>query len=171
MWITNEICRCWATTVQCSHTIQLKWNPDPVQDTKMQILLPYLRESAVISYPVWDCTEHYHIQNIVTWYIVTLQEIIQDRALKVDNTAVSDQATVRITTRAWLLYIQTTKTALTYGQEQPIPKSLLLRSVCARQHVILCERDFKCAAIHSWWRAASKSGTSIKKGMSPESQK
>ena len=34
------------------------------------------------------------------WYIVTLQELIQDRALKVDNTSVSDQATVRITTRS-----------------------------------------------------------------------
>ena len=30
---------------------------------KMEILLPCLRESAVISYPVQDWTKHYRIQN------------------------------------------------------------------------------------------------------------
>ena len=39
-------------------------NPIPdIQDTKMQILLPCVRESAFILYPIQDWTKHYHIQN------------------------------------------------------------------------------------------------------------
>ena len=38
-------------------------NPDPVQDRSMYILLPCLRESAVISYPIRDWAKHYRIQN------------------------------------------------------------------------------------------------------------
>ena len=40
-------------------------NPVPVQDANMHILLPCLRESAVIFYPVQDWTKH-SIQNMRT---------------------------------------------------------------------------------------------------------